>query len=372
MLGSILARVTTRKTLVLLTVLLATSGTLGCKKLLKRKIADSMQDSGLQPYQGGGLENTGTAGMTPEEENDQKLSLKLDAYVKCINTLSSPVHSTRHRYLSWVDPKTGPTGKERFVYGLYDLPQNSAQKCSADVAKSKTMTPSQPALEAAADQVATTLMTLDGLIDQAYGYYENKNYKDDKWAKGKTLHPQLMAAFKDFSKADTALHTELDNVTKPLAQRTLARIEKDEGKKHRWHRRNVLIKARELIEAGDPIGDDDDIDPKAYDAAYTGFETAVADLDTYHQANGKELEDRRKTSTILAKSNADQFIRYAGEYRKKAKEWQRCLAAAPAKAKLANGKIDPDKLPPCPDGKRRDVLQKFNDFIDQSNRGQFP
>ena len=81
-LGSILARVTHRKALVLLTVLLATSGTLGCKKLLKRKLSESMQDSGLQPYQGG-LESTGgTAGMTPEEENDQKLSQKLDAYVK--------------------------------------------------------------------------------------------------------------------------------------------------------------------------------------------------------------------------------------------------------------------------------------------------
>lgn len=371
MLGSILARVTTRKTLVLLTVLLATSGTLGCKKLLKRKIAESMQDSGLQPYQGG-LQNDGTTATSPEEESDQKLSQKLDAYVKCINTMSSPVHSTRHRYFSWVDPKTGPTGKERFVYGLYDIPKNQAEKCAADVAKAKTMTPPQPALEAAADQFSASLTALDGIVDQAYTYYENKNYKDDKFAKGKTLHPQLMSAFSAFSKADTALHTELDNVTKPLAQRTLARIEKDEGKKHRWHRRNVLIKARELIEAGDPIGDDDDIDPKQYDTAYTAFETAVTDLDTYHQANGKDLEDRRKTSTILAKSNADQFIRYAGEYRKKAKEWQRCLAAAPAKAKMPNGKIDPEKMQPCPDGKRRDVLQKFNDFIDQSNRGQFP
>ena len=38
----------------------------------------------------------------------------------------------------------------------------------------------------------------------------------------------------------------------------------------------------------------------------------------------------------------------------------------------ANGKIDSDKLPPCPDGRPRDVVAKYNEFIRTSNDHQFP
>jgi len=48
----------------------------------------------------------------------------------------------------------------------------------------------------------------------------------------------------------------------------------------------------------------------------------------------------------------------------------RCLRDAPARAKTPNGKVDPDKLPPCPDGRPRDVVQKYNEFIRNSNDRQ--
>ena len=68
----------------------------------------------------------------------------------------------------------------------------------------------------------------------------------------------------------------------------------------------------------------------------------------------------------------DQFARSADDYRKKAREYWRCLRDAPAKARAANGKIDPEKLPPCPDGRSRDVVSKYNEFIRTSNDHQFP
>ena len=44
-------------------------------------------------------------------------------------------------------------------------------------------------------------------------YYELRLYKDDKWGKGKAMHPRLMAAWDRFSKADTGLHDTLDGIT---------------------------------------------------------------------------------------------------------------------------------------------------------------
>ena len=66
------------------------------------------------------------------------------------------------------------------------------------------------------------------------------------------------------------------------------------------------------------------------------------------------------------------FIRSANEYRKKSREYLRCLRDAPAKAKAPSGKVDLEKLPPCPDGRPRDVVFRYNEFIKTSNANQFP
>ena len=338
----------------------AATGTLGCKKLLK---GNKGADAGKA---------TATSTSTPQDDTDEQMLDKLDAYIICLNTLSSPVHSTRARYFSWVDPKKGVTGNERVVLGLFDLPNEAAQKCTAGLGKARTMPPKDAKLEAAGDEFAKTVTELDVLIDEVFTYYENKNFKDDKFAKGKAMHPRLMAAFANFSKADNNMHQTLDGITKPLAQRTLARIEREEGRKFRYHRKNVLIGARELVEAGDPVGDDDNVDTALYAASFNAYDKAVTDLESYGLLHKSDLSLRTVQTTILAPSNFDSFMRAANDYRKRAREYNRCLRDAPARAKTPTGKVDPDKLPPCPDGRPRDVVQKYNEFIRNSNDHQFP
>ena len=339
----------------------AATGTLGCKKLLK----------GSKGKTAGTTTSTASTN-TPQDDVDEQMLDKLDAYIICLNTLSSPVHATRARYFSWVDPKKGVTGNERVVLGLFDLPNEAAQKCTAGLAKARTMPPKDAKLEAAGDEFAKTVIELDTLIDEVFTYYENKNFKDDKFAKGKAMHPRLVVAFNNFSRADNNMHATLDGVTKPLAQRTLARIEREEGRKFRYHRKNVLIAARELVEAGDPVGDDDTVDVSLYAASFNGYDRALTELGSYGSLHKSDLSLRSVQTTILAPSNFDSFTRAAEEYRKKAREYNRCLRDAPAKAKTPNGKVDPDKLPPCPDGRPRDVVEKYNAFIRNSNDHQFP
>lgn len=339
-------------------VLGATTGTLGCKKF-KKGGAD------------GGAKTTTSAG-TPQDDADEQMQDKLEAYITCLNTLSSPVHSTHNRYLSWVNPKTGPTGNERNVLGLFSLPKDGAEKCTAGLNKAKALPPSDPKLEAAGADFARTVTELDTLIDEIFVYYDQRNFKDDKFAKGKAMHPRLMAAFSSFAKADTAMHSTLDGITKPLAQRTLARIEREDGKKFRFHRKHVLLTARELVEAGDPVGEDDDIDFALYNASFTEFDKAMNEHQAFGLTNKKDLDLQSNPAWPLAGSHFDQFTRAAEDFRKKSREYLRCLRDAPAKAKGPTGKVDVDKLPPCPDGRPRDVVQKYNEFIRTSNDNQFP
>jgi hypothetical protein len=337
----------------------AMTGTLGCKKLFKGK----SKDAGT---------TTTAVGSNPQDDADEAMQEKLDAYIICLNTLSSPVHSTRSRYFSWVNPKTGPTGQERNVFGLFTLPADGARKCTAGLAKAKALPPDDGKLEAAGDEFAKTVTELDSLINEVFTYYENKNFKDDKFAKGKAMHPRLMTAFTNFSKADNGLHATLDGITKPLAQRALARIEREEGRKFRYFRKHVLLAARELVEAGDPVGEDDNVDFALYNTSFTEFDTSLTELQSYGLLHKNDLDARTNNNFPLAKSNFDQFSRAAEDYRKKSREYLRCLRDAPAKARAANGKVDPDKIGPCTDGRPKDVVQKYNDFIQTSNARQFP
>lgn len=341
------------------------SGTLGCKKLLSKK------DAGASSSSGG--TKSSSSGGTPQDDADEQLLVKLDGYIDCLNSLSSQAHFARSRYLSWIkDPKVGPTGKEIFVAVIQEIPRNEAEECSAGVLKSNGLPPKDPKLEEAGDAFAKAIVKLDALVDDAHAYYENKNYKDDKFAKGKALHPQLMAAFTEFGKADGNLHRTVDGVTKPLSQRTLGRIEREEGKKFRYHRKATLIAARELVEAGDPVGEDDDVDFALFSAAFNEMDKAITELETYGTLHKKDLDAQSNPAWPLAGSHYDSFLRAANDYRKKAREYNRCLRDAPPRAKSPSGKIDVDKLPPCPDGRPRDVVSKYNEFIRTSNANQFP
>lgn len=342
-------------------------GTSGCKKLVK-KGADL--DAGAAPSA-----KQASAATTSEDAKDEQLQEKLAAYIGCLNTLSSPIHQARRRYAGYV-PKAGPTGRETFA-AVDALPNGAASTCTTGTAKAKAMPPSDPKLESTGEEFAASSSELDSLLTDAHRYFDNKDFRDDKWAKGKALHPKLMAAWSRFSKADKALHDTLDGITKPLAQRSLARIEREEGQKFRYHRKHALIAGRELVEAADPVGEDDSIDFALYQSAFAEFEKALDDLSTYGASHKAELENQKLApSWPLAVSHFASFTTAGTAYRKSAKDFLRCLRDAPASAKNKAGKIDVQKVRSCPDGKpekvAEEVVDKFNAFIRTSNNNQFP
>lgn len=174
------------------------------------------------------------------------LTQKINAYVGCINRLSERAHDSRARYFSWVG-KNGPTGKERIIYGTYTIYDTS--DCRRNVEKANALETREAELEAAASAYAEAVAALEPLLKEADDYYTQQNYKDDKMAKGKALHPRLVAAWKAFAHADETLRTGIDVLQDKRAVERLAEIERAEGRKERYHIEALMMGAKRVMRA---------------------------------------------------------------------------------------------------------------------------
>jgi hypothetical protein len=108
------------------------------------------------------------------------------------------------------------------------------------------MEPRDAALEAAASAYAEAVGKLEPLLKEADDYYSQRNYKDDKMAKGKALHPRLVAAW-DASGADQALRGAVDTINDKRAEEKLAEIERSEGRKSRYYVQALMIQAKRVM-----------------------------------------------------------------------------------------------------------------------------
>ncbi|WP_438278662.1 YiiG family protein [Nitrobacter sp.] len=204
---------------------------------------------------------------------------KLNAYVGCINRLSERSYESRNRYFSWAK-KTGPTGKERIIYGTYTIYDTS--DCKKSVEKANALEPRDADLEAAASAYAEAVGKLEPLLKEADEYYEQENYKDDKMAKGKALHPRLVAAWDAFASADKKLRAGVEAIKDRQAAEQLAAIEAKEGRKVRYHVEALMIHAKRLLRAEDT----DKPDIASITTALGDYEAAVKAAEEASGKNG--------------------------------------------------------------------------------------
>ncbi|MET0219680.1 MAG: YiiG family protein [Tardiphaga sp.] len=204
---------------------------------------------------------------------------KLNAYVGCINRLSSRAFDSQARYFSWA-PKSGPTGKERIIYGLYTIYDTS--DCQKNVDKANTLEPRDAALEAAATGYVGAVTTLGPLLKEADDYYTQENYKDDKMAKGRALHPRLVAAWDAFAAADKNLRAGVEAINDKRKAEELAAIEAKEGRKAHYYAEALMIDAKRVLRTQD--SDKPDID--AITKAVAAYEVTVKAMEEASGANG--------------------------------------------------------------------------------------
>lgn len=213
----------------------------------------------------------------PELAASQAVIGKLNAYVNLLNrTLRASESLTR--YESWVNMRTGPTGSERIIYGLYSLYDVRGEIERARAAVSAP--PAMPELDARIGPYTAAYEALAPVITQANGYYERQDYKEDKMAEGKALHARLAPVAQSFRAERAQLETLFAREKERSDASELALIEKREGRKARWHVMNVMIRARPVLNLlpseAKPV-----VDMPAFEAALASYAVAVRELDGY-------------------------------------------------------------------------------------------
>lgn len=207
---------------------------------------------------------------------------KLNAYVGCINRLSERSYESRKRYFSWAAP-SGPTGRERIVYGTYTIYDTS--DCKRAVDKANALEPRDPALEAAALAYVQAVTKLEIVLKEANEYYSQENYKDDRMAQGKALHPRLVAAWDAFASADKALRNGVEAINDRRAAERLDEIQKSEGLSTRYYVQALMIHAKRVLRAEDT----DRPDLAAITQALNDYENVVKAAESASRQDGGQI-----------------------------------------------------------------------------------
>jgi hypothetical protein len=204
-----------------------------------------------------------------------------------------------NRYLSWVDVKRGPTGKERIIYGLYSV-GTSANSAIEKARKTAGDKPAIPALDDATRQLASAFEALVPILNEAEAYYDRKDYLSDNMAGGKALHEKLVPAAMAFLAARATTEVLQNQLKDMLDRAQLAKIEKAEGKSVRWHVINTMTLAKKTVELM-PSNPKGGADLQQFDAVLAAYGNAVRDFDTAIRESGKSTSIDSYPRDILGK-----------------------------------------------------------------------
>jgi len=304
-----------------------------------------------------GAEAVGDASNTATTANlseDDKLGMKLQGYIDCINGPSSRVLDAADRYASWVDIEKGVTGEERNVYGIYDHELDTT--CVEGITTSNDAEPDDPEMEKIATTWVESYKAVQPLIHDAYEYYDREDYKDDGFAKGKEMHDGLAKAIGAFQDADQALRRMVGDKNDALQARRLEQLEKEEGRKLRFQQANVMAKAKVLMAAGDAPSLEA-IDLERLDQSLTAYDTALEEATKYVKANAAEAD------TVMM---FDSFIDTAEEFLKASKELMRRKRDEKAYDKTELSRLG-TSAGWMVEGSPDKVSRAYNDLVNRSN-----
>ena len=273
---------------------------------------------------------------------------KLNAYVGCINRLSERAYDSRKRYFSWVG-KNGPTGKERIIYGTYTIYDTS--DCRKNVEKANALEPHDAALETAASTYAEAVSKLEPLLKEADDYYTQQDYKDDKMAKGRALHPRLVAAWDAFANADKDLRNGVETINDKRAAEKLATIEASEGRKARYHIEALTIQAKRVLRTQDA----EKPDLAAMTQALNDYESLVKATEQLSGAGGDE-----KIGSFFI-SNAKSFLTTAKQLMRRIRDKVPYSTGDKMMINAGSGWMI--------EGSPARLLRDYNQLIESYNRG---
>lgn len=249
------------------------------------------------------------AGPSPEELSTERM----DAYVNLINHLAKQARQSKQYYLKWCNEQTGPTGKESNVYTLYDL-----DSYKSDLENAEKLIPQNPALtiDKHAKEFITASLPLISIVSEAHYYYDQENYKDDNFAKGKELHPKLMSAFNAFEQALGKFESEYDKIYNERAAKQNEELKK-QGKTLALDIQSIVNQSEQLLNELMPIALDvrtklTNEQSESLQAKINTFEKIVLDFDANLKATSEEKlkeQFRNPNNLSMFSDDAKDFLK---------------------------------------------------------------
>ena len=214
-------------------------------------------------------------GATKDDAALEATTAKFNAYVKFMNE-TIRVGASLDRYGSWVNMRTGPTGRERLIYGLYNVNDTRTERAAATAALGSA--PLLPDLDNAMRAYIAADDAIAPILNEAAGYYDRADYRTDHMAGGKALHGRIVAAAGPFLAARAQLEAVMRTQKLQFDMIRLATIEQHEGRDALWHVTDVMMRAKHTL---DTLQAGDHVDMAAFDDDMVGFGEAVKAMDSY-------------------------------------------------------------------------------------------
>lgn len=225
---------------------------------------------------------------------------KTVVYTKALNA-ARIVQKSYDQYASWVDVKTGPTGKERKIDGIADLGAATSEITDAG-AKGPGMWPPLSNVDGAAQKLAAATTALAPVVKSASDYYTQKKYKSDGAKQGQELHGRLVTMFGEFFGSEMAMRRELGVVLQDVERRNLAQIEKEKGKNYDWHLRSFLFAAKELADLMPNHSDAAPIETTRYRTRFAALQASYTEFTQYCAQHPAEVQK------VVVTKSLDDFV----------------------------------------------------------------
>ncbi|MGH9943564.1 MAG: DUF3829 domain-containing protein [Pyrinomonadaceae bacterium] len=269
------------------------AGTAGCQKLAGLKRASST--------------------ITPSE--NELLGQKLEQYIGCVNSFDTTAHRSYEEYARAMG-KQGP-GRGRTISSLGAANDHYFDQCFEKLQKGLDVLPAVDDLDQGAQSYLAAMQKLKPVLKEANDYYKQEDYKDDEFAKGRELHGPLVAAFDEFERSSEQMRAAVDKYDTLYKERSLAEIERAEGRKLRYLTRAMMVRAKEMLRAGD----DKELTADKLQPALDAYSQSIDAAQAYFNEHKDEARNGGCWSSL--ESDAKSFLkegkeklRYLREHRK--------------------------------------------------------
>jgi Protein of unknown function (DUF3829) len=131
-----------------------------------------------------------------------------------------------------------------FKIAPYEQANAISLECATGLDNAVAMPPKDDELDGVSRNYATTLRALIPLLNEAETYYSQKDFADDKMAKGRKMDATIAPLFDALLKHSDIMRSAVGARNDKLREAQLTAIEKAKGRNIEWHTLNVMITAR--------------------------------------------------------------------------------------------------------------------------------